>query len=78
MIDTNSPSWLLIEERLTRRLAHLREQLEEPGLPFVETEALRAQIAECKNLLRLPAVLAAEDMSGGPVQSPIAGLDFQD
>lgn len=66
MIDLLSPTWKSVDRHLRGQLERLREQNDNPKLAEHETAALRGRIAAIKDLLSLPAKLAAEAEVGAP------------
>jgi len=66
-IDQNGPTWLAIQDYLSKRLATLREK-NDRHLPESETAKLRGQIEEVKALLRLPAVQEDPVVEGMPIE----------
>lgn len=52
--------WRLVEDHLKERISSLRQKNDDQKIDPIETAAIRAEIAACKNLLNLPARLAAQ------------------
>lgn len=65
-ISTDSPVWRVIEAHLTLRLATCREKNDSDKLDAFATAKLRGEIAALKDLLDLPAQLAAPLIDDDP------------
>lgn len=61
MIDLNSTEWKILSEYLTDRLQKLREKNDKP-LTEENTNVLRGQIKEVKEMLSLPDKLTMPDV----------------
>jgi len=61
--DFESPAWRRLARFLQERVEEHRDRLEEPSLTDADTQAVRGQIAECRYLLALPEILAAQTQS---------------
>ena len=66
MIAAHDPTWVTIKKHLEAEVERLRKQNDSMELTELKTAALRARIAAIKDLLLLPAKLAADAALSDP------------